>query len=185
MNAKLTATLPLTSLVRSYDIQDWDQLIEYVTQLPYGRTSKREDVSLVLSEQKGTCSSKHALLASVAKENKLTEVSLLVVLFKMSGANTPKVEPVLSQFNLPYIPEAHTVIQVGNTIIDATTPEANFTKIEDAILHTEVITPEQIIDYKVIRHQAYLKEWREQHAVDFSFETLWSIREECIKALSV
>jgi hypothetical protein len=41
---------------------DFEALIEKVKNIPYGRNSNRTDFSLVISENKGTCSSKHAFL---------------------------------------------------------------------------------------------------------------------------
>jgi len=184
MNWELTSQHPLTQVVLSFGIATWNKLVAYITNLPYGRTTNREDLSLVLTEQKGTCSSKHAFLATIAQENQLNDISLLLVLFKMNGKNTPKVGPILTNYNLSYIPEAHTVLQVGDEIIDATSPNASFDTIEDSVLHTEVITPSQIIRYKVQTHQDYIKQWLEEQEGSYSFEQLWNIREECIEALS-
>lgn len=112
MNPKLSANKALTKLAISKGITHWESLVAYIKQLPYGRTSNREDLSLVFKEQQGTCSSKHALLAAIAKENALSEVQLVLVMYRMNGINTPKVERTLSQYKLSYIPEAHTVIKV-------------------------------------------------------------------------
>lgn len=184
MNWQLTSNHPLTKFAKSLGIQTWNNLVIYISKLPYGRTSNREDLSLVFTEQKGTCSSKHALLASIAEENQLNNVSLLLVLFKMNGMNTPKIGSVLYKYNLPYIPEAHTVIQVGDSIVDATSPDANYEALENVVLHSEVINSSQIIDYKVQKHQDYLKDWLQKTTYNFSFEEVWNIREECINALS-
>ena len=45
----------------------FEELIVKVKNLPYGRNANRYDFSLVLSENKGTCSSKHAFLKSFGR----------------------------------------------------------------------------------------------------------------------
>ena len=50
----------------------------------------------------------------------------------------------------------------------------------------EPIEPDQITDYKVQFHMRVLESWRMRQAfVEYSMLKLWSIREECILALSV
>src|SRR5262245_37335349 len=63
--------------------------------LPYGRNSDREDFRLVLIEQRGTCSTKHALLAALALEQQL-DVALTIGIYDMSERNTPGVGRVLA-----------------------------------------------------------------------------------------
>jgi len=65
--------------------------------LPYGRTANRTDLSLVISEQKGTCSSKHALLKEVADLNGIKGIDLIIGIYKMSEANTPGIGDELSK----------------------------------------------------------------------------------------
>lgn len=49
-------------------LADMAVAVEYVRRLPYGRNTNRGDFRLVLREMKGTCSTKHALLACLAQE---------------------------------------------------------------------------------------------------------------------
>ncbi len=55
-----------------------------------------------------------------------------------------------------------------------------------SFLHEETITPRQVAAYKVEVHQRFMLEWlgHSPLAARFTFEQLWSIREECIAALS-
>ena len=72
----------------------WDELVSYIKELPYGRISNREDLTLVLSEQKGSCSSKHVLLKTVAVENQMEDVGLFIGIYKMTRENTPGIGSV-------------------------------------------------------------------------------------------
>ena len=58
---------------------NWEKTINFVKQIPYGRNSNREDFSLVISENKGTCSSKHAYLKDFANRNNIPNVQLIVL----------------------------------------------------------------------------------------------------------
>ncbi|MGB1018788.1 MAG: hypothetical protein ACPGVH_06945, partial [Chitinophagales bacterium] len=74
MDYILTSEDEITKLVKSNGICSWDELTEYIRNLPYGRNENRTDLGLVLSEKKGTCSSKHALLKSIADSNNISNV---------------------------------------------------------------------------------------------------------------
>jgi len=50
----------LTLQLRSKSINNWNEFLSYIRNLPYGRTSNRTDLGTVIKENKGTCSSKHA-----------------------------------------------------------------------------------------------------------------------------
>ncbi len=78
----------------------------HVRDLPYGRNSDRSDNGLVLDEARGTCSTKHELLAALAREHE-APVELKLGIYLMNGRNTPGVGPVLSSYGLDDLPEAH------------------------------------------------------------------------------
>jgi hypothetical protein len=56
----------------------------------------------------------------------------------------------------------------------------------ESFLHEEEITPPQIGDYKISMHQEFLRRWlpTAHLPAEWSFERLWSTREECIAALA-
>ncbi len=120
MNKKLYSNDVLTQLLKTNGISDWQQLITYIQQLPYGRTANRADLSLVIKEQKGTCSSKHALLKKVADLNGIKGIELVIGIYKMSELNTPGIGKELSNNGLRYIPEAHCYLKVNGEQTDYT-----------------------------------------------------------------
>ena len=75
-------------------VQDFRSAAQYLCQLPYGRTTRRDDCRLVLREGRGTCSTKHALLAELACEQAI-DVALTIGVYAMTERNTPGVGPVL------------------------------------------------------------------------------------------
>lgn len=183
MDFSIDAIQPLSILVKELGISSWNALIVYVQKLPYGRNKSRKDLSLVLKEQKGTCSSKHAFLKAIAIENKIDEIELVLGMYKMSANNTA-IGNTLENTGLLYIPEAHCYLKIGEERVDITSENASFVKIKNALLFEKYIQPEIVTKEKVLLHQQYIKDWIQKEAVPKSFEEVWSIREKCIAYLS-
>lgn len=169
-------------------LRDYRAAAAHLHELPYGRNSDRADYALVLEERRGTCSTKHALLAAVAAEQSLG-VDLVVGIYDMSEANTPGVGPVLMRFGLESLPEAHCYLRLAGERIDVSrsgvSPRADISH-----FHREwTIEPGQIGEHKLQLHQEFLQRWVDEHAARLpvalrSFEALWQVRERCIGALA-
>jgi hypothetical protein len=165
-------------------ISDYQSAARYVCDLAYGRNSDRDDSLNVLREGRGTCSTKHALLARLATEQELP-IDLLIGIYEMNGRNTPGVGEVLALHGLAAIPEAHCYLLYAGDRVDVTrnvsaaSPIARF-------LHEERISPDQIGAYKTAIHQAFIRDWLVHREIDdrLSFDQIWKTREECIAALS-
>jgi hypothetical protein len=167
------------------EITDLRAAGRYLHHLPYGRNSDRSDFRLVLPEGRGTCSTKHALLAELAREQTLSIV-LTLGIYEMHERNTPGVGCVLHKYGLPYLPEAHCYLRYKGTRIDITRSGAEPTEPINQFLSEEGIVPAQIGDYKVEFHQRFLRSWLANTDVvgNRSFAEIWQIREECIAALA-
>jgi len=159
--------------------RDFHAAARYVRQLPYGRNSDRSNYGLVLAELRGTCSTKHALLAALAREHD-SPVELRLGIYEMDGDNTPGVGPVLRRHGLDGVPEAHCYLAYLGLRVDLIRAEP--TEPVDDFLHEETIEPEGIVAYKVDTHRRFVREWALQR--DLDFEQVWRIREECIHDLS-
>ncbi len=178
-----TAKDDLTNLVRSKGITHWGELIEFTRNLPYGRNSNREDFSLVIQENKGTCSAKHAFLKKIADLNNFNNVQLVVGMYRMHKVNTPKIGNTLAENGLAYIPEAHCYLRLNNQRIDVTTPDADIEHLTGDIFQEFEIAPEQVNTFKVDFHKNYLKNWIKENGITLGFDRIWEIREQCIKKL--
>ena len=180
----LLAKDPLTKLVKKKGINTFEGLLLFIKQLPYGRNSNRTNLNLVIIEEKGTCSSKHAFIKKIANLNNIANVTLILGMYKMNEKNTPGIGKTLFINTIDFIPEAHCYLKINNTRVDITTENANFKKLEKEILKEIEITPEQVIDFKVTYHQEFLKKWILENNMKFGFEEVWAIREQCIANLS-
>lgn len=182
-NLILSSTDDLTSLLLKKNISRWNDLLEFVKNIPYGRNSNRTDFSLVITENKGTCSSKHAFLKEIAILNDIENVTLVLAIYRMNAVNTPKIKDILYKYKLEYIPEAHCYLKIDNEVIDCTFSNSNFNTISNDILKEIDIQPKDVCFFKVDYHKNFLKNWIKSHFIKYSFEEIWEIREECIKNL--
>ena len=180
----LDPSQPLGSTFAALSIGRLRDAARWVWGLPYGRTSDRADPALVLAERRGTCSTKHALVASLAAEVG-AEVRLIVGMYymgmyNMDEANTPGVGPVLQQAGLAAIPEAHTFLRTARGAIDLTWPGRS-PALPPMVSETE-IQPGDIGAVKERLHREALTSWAE--AAHLDAEVAWAVREACIAALA-
>lgn len=163
----------------------FNDLLNKVKHIPYGRNANRFDFSLVISENKGTCSSKHAFLKEYADTHNIPNVKLYIGIFKMNEGNTSKIAPLLSENKISFIPEAHCYLKINEVPLDVTTSESFYDKIENDILEEIEIEPFQVSEYKVDYHKAFLKKWLLESNQSMTFEEIWNIREKCIQQLAI
>ena len=159
---------------------------QYTQALPYGRNSHPGDPLIVLTEKRGTCSTKHALLRRLAIEQNL-DIVLVLGIYEMSEQNTPGVGAVLAKYALATLPEAHCYLRMAGNRIDVTGPAYRglLEPIAD-FLHEEDIDPTQITNYKTDLHKQYLSRWIADNGGlgGRSLADIWKIREECIASLT-
>lgn len=177
---EITNAGPLSKLVTESKINLFSDLVTYIQCLPYGRTSSPLELSTVIYEKKGTCSTKHALLKSVANEQSHNEIELWIGLYKMNASNTPGIGGALDKIKLNYIPEAHCYLKYISKRYDFTSDTSNVKRIENDIIKELQIEPMQIGAFKVDWHKKNLDEWRIENSIKATFDNLWDVREQCI-----
>lgn len=174
----------LTVLIKNKGIQTWEELIEFVRSLPYGRNSNRTDLKLIMTELKGTCNSKHAFLKKVSDLNGIPNIKLILGIYNMNKTNTSKIGNVLKKYSIHYIPEAHCYLKVDGKRTDMTTINSDFVKLENDIVQELEIEPEQVAKFKVEYHKDYINKWILENNFERNFDDIWQIREKCIEKLS-
>jgi hypothetical protein len=185
-NVPLRVAGPVTTEFIVRGITSFQAAGRYLQGLPYGRTTNRADFSAVLHEGRGTCSTKHALLATLAHEQQLPVV-LTLGIYDMNEENTPGVGVVLARYGLAFLPEAHCYLTYSGMRIDVTRSGADPTEPITRFVHEEAIAPEQIGAYKVALHHQCLQEWVRHNPETLKgrdFKDIWQIRGECIAALA-
>ena len=171
-----------TQLLLQKGINTWDQLLTYLQQLPYGRPEKRE-LNQVILENKGTCSSKHALAKLIADENYLQGYQLMIGIYFMDEVNTPGIGNHLKSSGLKFIPEAHCYLKRNGKIIDITRLDSSSVGQSLDIKEEVGIQPMQIYTHKEVFHKMYIKKWVTEFGIDMTLDEVWSIREKCIVSM--
>src|SRR5215212_9918342 len=110
---------PVTAAFLERNATDLQQAGRLVQSLPYGRNERPLEPLCVLNEGRGTCSTKHALLARLAEEQE-QPIQLMLGMYEMSGVNTPGVGPALEAHGLRFMLEAHSYLTFRNRRIDVT-----------------------------------------------------------------
>src|SRR5690606_22796096 len=145
-NFALDATQPFAQHFAARGLTSYHEAAAHVWRLPYGRTSQPSNLLRVLEEGRGTCSSKHALLAALAREHG-QPVELWLGLYTMDEANTPGIGLVLAEYGLACLPEAHCYLVYAGHNVDLSTPRGTLLP-GLPFLRRERITPEQSSTYK-------------------------------------
>lgn len=175
-----SGTISAAFLERS--VADYRGAARIVRGLPYGRNANPDETLAVLRERRGTCSTKHALLARLAIEQELP-IELILGIYAMDDRNTPGVDSVLRRYNVASIPEAHCYLKYRAERVDLTREVAAAKPLTE-LLFEQTISPDQVGAYKLALHQRFMREWIAVHYPARSFEEIWRAREECIAALS-
>jgi hypothetical protein len=157
----------------------------YIQKLPYGRTSDRTNNSLILAEGKGTCSSKHGLLASLTEENNQLEIELIAGIFMMSPATHPQLTNYFKDKNFTYIPEMHCFFRYKGKRFDFTSSTNRLEFIEPKLVREQRCEPHQVGEWKEMIHKEYMNKWIGRNlSLGLTFDQVWKHREVCIGLLS-
>jgi hypothetical protein len=182
----IKSNLPLSKIFLGRQITTFAGACEFIKNLPYGRNENKYDLTTVFTDNRGTCSTKHALLRQLAIENNADNIRLKLGVFKMSKSNTPEVGNTLDKYGLQFIPEAHNYLKVDGEIVDCTKQNSSKEDFLFDLLSEIEIEPHQITDFKISYHQTILRDWLLNNAhIKFNFTELWAIREKCIADLSL
>ncbi|MBK8767550.1 MAG: hypothetical protein IPM01_24235 [Burkholderiaceae bacterium] len=159
----------------------FDGLGRHLAALPYGRVVRSGDPLAVLREGRGTGSSKHQLLATVAQGCEHFEVMLTVGLYAMSEANTPGVGAVLAAASVDAIPEARCYLTIDHQRIDFSGAPRGRASPFASLAAEYFLAPEVLAERKPQLHRQALAQWAPAHGL--SEQAAWDLREACIAAL--
>lgn len=95
-NTKLINSGEIAHDLLSKGVTNLYQAIEYIHQLPYCRVSDSTNYHLVLKEQRGTCTPKHALIAELASSLHIP-LHLKAGIIIMNAKNAHQIAPVLNK----------------------------------------------------------------------------------------
>lgn len=132
------------------------ETINFVKQIHYGRNANHENFSLIIIENKGTCSFKHAFLKDFANKNNIPNVELFVGIYKMNEQNR-NIGTILFNHKLEYIPETHCYLKIESEVVDVTNINSDFEKIKNDLLTEIEINPNQVSNFKLEFYENFIK----------------------------
>ncbi len=166
-------------------VQRFQAACEYVHHLPYGYNSDRDDVMILFKEGKGSCTTKHAVIATLASELGLAVVKRIGI-YAMTESLVTGTEVILERYELPHVPMVHCFLACGDTFVDLTAGNHNGkNRSIDEFLHTEAVLPNISAKEEYLRYRTALKgllETREE-LKGIRISTILKAREEGIVLL--
>ncbi len=166
-------------------IATFHQACHHVHQMPYGYNSDREDLMILFKEQKGTCTTKHAVIATLAQELDLPVIKR-VGIYAMTEALVTGASAILDKYRLPYVPMLHCFLEHAPVRVDLTEGNRNGKNGPiSEFLFTEQVTPnvsekEEYLIYRKALAETILNR-RELEGVDL--RRILQAREEGLKLL--
>ena len=122
-------------------ITSFKEACMYVHNIEYGYNTNYDDKMIFFKEKKGTCTSKHATIAQLAKELNIP-MSKSVGIYRLTEEIATGTNLILKKYDLLYVPMQHCFLVYKNFRFDLTEGNCNGknTSIEDFI-YTEKVEP--------------------------------------------
>ena len=122
-------------------IDSFHRACRWVHHLPYGYNTNRDDLMILFEEKIGTCTTKHAVIATLAAELDLA-VEKNIGIYAMTEKIVTGAGRILEKFGLPYLPMIHCFLTDDDHRVDLTEGNANGkNRSIDDFLFTETVIP--------------------------------------------
>jgi len=122
-------------------IKTFKDACNYVHDIDYGYNTNYEDKMIFFKEKKGTCTSKHAIIAGLAQELNIPLFKHVCV-YKLIEEITTGVSNILKQYKIPYVPLTHCFLVYENYRFDLTEGNRNGKKTPiNECIHSERVDP--------------------------------------------
>jgi hypothetical protein len=116
-NKSISNTGTISAEFLSLGIKSFLEACRYVQELPYGYNTDRDDLMILFKEKKGTCTTKHAVIASLAHELNLS-IEKSIGIYAMTEEIVTGTDEILEKYNLPYVPMIHCFLVYGEYRVD-------------------------------------------------------------------
>ncbi|TXI87025.1 MAG: hypothetical protein E6Q37_02905 [Crocinitomicaceae bacterium] len=171
---------PVSKAFLARGINDFSNACLHVQSLPFARIDNPIDFLSVLSEGKGTCSTKHALLATLALENGREDIELMVGIYLIDEVTHPQLKTVFIEHGIIGVPENHAFLRCGQQRYDFSRSDWSIVDFEHRIVREQRCDPNQMHDWKPMIHKHYIGGWLKRQQIDLTIDQIWAIREKCV-----
>ncbi len=133
---------PISTEFLGLNINNFRQACQYVHQMPYGYNSDRDDLKILFKEKMGTCTTKHAVIATLAEELGLT-VRKTIGIYAMTETLVTGTNSILKEYLLPFVPMVHCFLIFEKFKVDLTEGNNNGKNHSiEAFLYTRPVRPD-------------------------------------------
>jgi hypothetical protein len=132
---------PVSQRFLSLGINSFHAACRFAHELPYGYNSDRDDLMILFEEKLGSCTTKHAVIATLARELGLP-IEKHVGIYAMTEEIVTGTAKILAEHDLPYVPMLHCFLVYGDHRVDLTEGNRNGkNRPIDEFLHVERVEP--------------------------------------------
>jgi len=135
---------PVGELSRKFlelGIKSFKRACEYVHNIEYGYNSNYDDKLISFKEKKGTCTSKHAVIAGLAEELNIPLYKHVCV-YKFTEEISTGANEILKKYKIPYAPMIHCFLVYKNLSFDLTEGNCNGKNVPiDEFIYEEKVDP--------------------------------------------
>jgi hypothetical protein len=157
----------------------------YVREMPYGYNTDRDDLMILFKERKGTCTTKHAVIATLAEELGLP-IKKYVGIYAMTQKIVTGTDIILDKYYLPYIPMVHCFLVYRNFRVDLSEGNDNSKNQSlDDFLYIEQVEPNISAKDEYLLYRKALAEHilTRKELAGVSIKQILQAREEGLKLL--
>ncbi|NHJ48082.1 MAG: hypothetical protein FK733_09870 [Asgard group archaeon] len=166
-------------------IKSFKEACLYVHNIEYGYNSDKDNKMILFLEGKGSCTTKHGVIATLAEELGIP-LYKKVGIYKFTEEISTGTDEILKKYNLLYIPMVHCFLAYEDFKFDLTEGNNNGknTSIEEFI-HEEKVIPfiTRVDEYKLFIKILKEKILTSQEMQNIDRKTILKAREEAIKLL--
>lgn len=139
-------------------IESFHKACRYVHELPYGYNSDKDDLLILFKEKMGTCTTKHAVIATLAVEIGLP-IEKNIGIYAMTEKIVTGTDNILKKYDLPYVPMIHCFLAGDGHRVDLTEGNANGkNRPIDEFLYTEKVIPNISAKDEYLKYRNALKD---------------------------
>ncbi len=138
-DVELIPSGPISSYFLKLGIKTFKNAGKFVHDMEYGYNSNKDDKMILFKENKGTCTTKHAVIAALAKELDIP-LRKHVGVYRFTEDVSKGANNIVEKYNIPYIPLTHCFLVYKNHRFDLTEGNNNGkeTTIDEFIYEEEV-----------------------------------------------
>jgi len=109
----------LSEKFTSLKIKNFRDACAYVRDIPYGYNSTTDDILILFKEGYGSCTTKHAVIATLAEELRIP-VHKMIGIYAMNEEIITGTNLILDKYHLPYLPMIHCFLIYNSFHVDLT-----------------------------------------------------------------